>query len=554
MARRSRNIPNCVNKIVWKIGIYLRLSSEDGDNAESDSIKNQRELINYFLKKEDNVMVVDYYVDDGYSGTSFNRPGFKKMFNDIVNEKINTVIVKDLSRFGRNYIEVGNYLEQIFPLYNLRFIAINDNVDSFKDPKSINNVIVPFKNLMNDEYARDISNKVKSSLTTMARNGEFTRGTAPYGYMLDPNKKHHLVINNDEVQMVKKIFEMALNNDGKIKICKYLNNNKILCRKEVQRRKKYDISLNPDDDEIKYKWSTSSIGRMLQNEAYIGNLVQNKTGNISYKNHREVPKPKEEWIRAENTHEPIISKKDFDKVQELIKSKNTRKKKATNFSIYNGKLKCADCGKAMYKMEDTRKGRTVSNYYCMSHKLTCNDCSPHKIKTSILDSMILENIVMHVKMVMSMEKVLNKIKNSSENKRLEEEYKNNIFKLSNDIDKLKKLKKSSYEDWKLKKISKEEYLDYSKDYDERIKIFSNDIKALENVYTENIKNTKKDDYWIEHFRRNQKVKSLCKDVINELIDLITVNEDGNVTIIFKYQDEYEKALEFIQGKEELLNG
>ena len=554
MARRSRNIPNCVNKIVWKIGIYLRLSSEDGDNAESDSIKNQRELINYFLKKEDNVMVVDYYVDDGYSGTSFNRPGFKKMFNDIVNEKINAVIVKDLSRFGRNYIEVGNYLEQIFPLYNLRFIAINDNVDSFKDPKSINNVIVPFKNLMNDEYARDISNKVKSSLTTMARNGEFTRGTAPYGYMLDPNKKHHLVINNDEVQMVKKIFEMALNNDGKIKICKYLNNNKILCRKEVQRRKKYDISLNPDDDEIKYKWSTSSIGRMLQNEAYIGNLVQNKTGNISYKNHREVPKPKEEWIRAENTHEPIISKKDFDKVQELIKSKNTRKKKATNFSIYNGKLKCADCGKAMYKMEDTRKGRTVSNYYCMSHKLTCNDCSPHKIKTSILDSMILENIVMHVKMVMSMEKVLNKIKNSSENKRLEEEYKNNIFKLSNDIDKLKKLKKSSYEDWKLKKISKEEYLDYSKDYDERIKIFSNDIKALENVYTENIKNTKKDDYWIEHFRRNQKVKSLSKDVINELIDLITVNEDGNVTIIFKYQDEYEKALEFIQGKEELLNG
>ena len=554
MARRSRNIPNCVNKIVWKIGIYLRLSSEDGDNAESDSIKNQRELINYFLKKEDNVMVVDYYVDDGYSGTSFNRPGFKKMFNDIVNEKINAVIVKDLSRFGRNYIEVGNYLEQIFPLYNLRFIAINDNVDSFKDPKSINNVIVPFKNLMNDEYARDISNKVKSSLTTMARNGEFTRGTAPYGYMLDPNKKHHLVINNDEVQMVKKIFEMALNNDGKIKICKYLNNNKILCRKEVQRRKKYDISLNPDDDEIKYKWSTSSIGRMLQNGAYIGNLVQNKTGNISYKNHREVPKPKEEWIRAENTHEPIISKKDFDKVQELIKSKNTRKKKATNFSIYNGKLKCADCGKAMYKMEDTRKGRTVSNYYCMSHKLTCNDCSPHKIKTSILDSMILENIVMHVKMVMSMEKVLNKIKNSSENKRLEEEYKNNIFKLSNDIDKLKKLKKSSYEDWKLKKISKEEYLDYSKDYDERIKIFSNDIKALENVYTENIKNTKKDDYWIEHFRRNQKVKSLSKDVINELIDLITVNEDGNVTIIFKYQDEYEKALEFIQGKEELLNG
>ena len=267
----------------WKTAIYLRLSSEDGDKIESDSITNQKKLITQFIKNNTDLKIVDYYVDDGYSGTDFNRPDFQRLLKDIKDGKINAVIVKDLSRFGRNYIEVGNYLEQIFPLYNLRFIAINDNVDSFKDPKSINNVIVPFKNLMNDEYARDISNKVKSSLTTMARNGEFTRGTAPYGYMLDPNKKHHLVINNDEVQMVKKIFEMALNNDGKIKICKYLNNNKILCRKEVQRRKKYDISLNPDDDEIKYKWSTSSIGRMLQNEAYIGNLVQNKTGNIKLK-------------------------------------------------------------------------------------------------------------------------------------------------------------------------------------------------------------------------------------------------------------------------------
>lgn len=150
----------------WIAGGYFRLSQEDGDNAESDSIKNQRELLSYFLKKERDIKINDYYIDDGYSGTDFDRPDFQRMLNDVTNGKINTIIVKDLSRLGRNYIEVGKYIEEIFPSYNIRFIAINDNVDSYKDPKSVNNVIVPFKNLMNDEYARDISNKVRSVLDT----------------------------------------------------------------------------------------------------------------------------------------------------------------------------------------------------------------------------------------------------------------------------------------------------------------------------------------------------------------------------------------------------
>ena len=169
-------------KSIWKVGVYCRLSSEDGDNAESDSIGNQRQIIQDFLKNEDNVVIVDYYSDDGYSGTTFNRPEFKRLFNALTNGDINTIIVKDLSRFGRNYIEVGNYIEQIFPLYNIRFIAINDNIDSYKDPKSINNIIVPFKNLMNDEYARDISQKVRSVLLNKSKNGEWVGGTCPYGY------------------------------------------------------------------------------------------------------------------------------------------------------------------------------------------------------------------------------------------------------------------------------------------------------------------------------------------------------------------------------------
>ena len=221
MPRKKKKMQT--EKNIWKVGVYCRLSSEDGDNAESDSIGNQRQIIQDFLKNEDNVVIVDYYSDDGYSGTTFNRPEFKRLFNALTNGDINTIIVKDLSRFGRNYIEVGNYIEQIFPLYNIRFIAINDNIDSYKDPKSINNIIVPFKNLMNDEYARDISQKVRSVLLNKSKNGEWVGGTCPYGYKKNPDNIHQLIIDEEEAPVVRKIFKMALDGDGHIKIAKFLN-------------------------------------------------------------------------------------------------------------------------------------------------------------------------------------------------------------------------------------------------------------------------------------------------------------------------------------------
>ncbi len=551
--RKSKN--NTLNNKIkeWKIGIYCRLSSDDGDNAESDSITNQRELINYFLKKESNFKIIDYYVDDGYSGTSFNRPAFKRMVADLTNGIINTIIVKDLSRFGRNYIEVGNYLENIFPLYNVRFIAINDNIDSFKDPKSINNVVVPFKNIMNDEYARDISNKVKSVLITKSKNGEFVGGTTPYGYKKDKNNIHKLVIDKEEAKTVKLIYNKALNGDGILKICKYLNDNNVLCRKEIQRRKKYNIDLDDLEEECKYHWSKTTVSNVLTNETYIGNLVYNRTGSISYKNHKQVSKPKEEWIIVKNTHEGIVSVKDFEKVGKLIEDRKCNRKKPSQPSIFGWKIKCADCGHAMCRMEDFRGKRQCSNFYCRNYKTQSSVCSPHKIQTANLYSMVLEIIIFQVKLVLNLEKTLNKLKKDGMAYKYEQEYSNQVKKLNNEIDKLKRLKKATYEDWKLEKICKEDFMNYSKDYDNRIQNCNNEIKALENVYVENIKNLKKDDYWIEHYRRNKNIKTLNKDVIDELIECIYVYENENIQIKFKYQNEYEKAMEFINGMEENLD-
>ena len=207
----------------WNIAAYLRLSSDDGDKAESNSIGNQRSIVKQYINSNKLSSSIKYYIDDGYSGTTFDRPDFKKMVDDIKDNKINCIIVKDLSRLGRNYIEVGNYIEQIFPSYNIRFIAINDNIDTGKDPKSASSIIVPFKNLMNDEYARDISQKVRSVLDSKKGQGKFIGSYAPYGYLRDPKDKYKFIIDKEPAKIIKKIFSMILSGKSKKEIANELN-------------------------------------------------------------------------------------------------------------------------------------------------------------------------------------------------------------------------------------------------------------------------------------------------------------------------------------------
>ena len=262
----------------WLVGIYTRRSFDDNEDKESNTITNQKEMINSFISKENNMTIVDYYVDDGYTGTTFDRPGFQEMMKDISDGRINTIIVKDLSRLGRNSLEVGKYIEEIFPIYNIRIIAINDNVDSFKRPESINDLMVPIKNLINESYARDISKKVSSAYYTMASNGKYVAGTSPYGYTFDENDKHHLVVDPDEVEIVRLIFNMALKGDGRVKITKYLNDHNILCRKEIQRRKKYKLSLNPLEDWIREHISMGWISGDLYETVSLPEELLNRYG------------------------------------------------------------------------------------------------------------------------------------------------------------------------------------------------------------------------------------------------------------------------------------
>lgn len=298
-----------VNKI-YHAAIYVRLSKEDGDvasaaKAESNSISNQKNLIKDFLKDKDDIIVVSERVDDGYSGSDFERPGFQMMMDDIRRGTVDCVIVKDMSRFGREYIDSGKYIERLFPALGVRFIAVNDHIDS-KEESSRDDIVVPFKNLMNDAYCRDISIKIRSHLEVKRRNGEYIGAFTPYGYKKDENDKSRLVPDMYAAGVVKDIFRMKLHGMSQTAIADRLNEQGILSPMEY----KHSLGIRIQDNfktHEQAEWSSMSVRRVLENEVYVGTLIQGKHSTPNHKIKKIMDKPEEEWIRIEDNHEPVIS-------------------------------------------------------------------------------------------------------------------------------------------------------------------------------------------------------------------------------------------------------
>lgn len=360
---------------VYKVGVYIRLSKEEyNEEKASNSVINQKQLISEYIKKKDDLEFIDYYIDDGYSGTNFDRPAFKELLKDITNKKINTVIVKDLSRLGRNHIEVDNYLENIFPVYNVRFISIGDNIDSLNYSND-DNIIVPIKSLINGLYAKDISIKVKTALDAKRKNGEFIGSFAPYGYTKDEN--NNLIIDKESAYNVKIIFRMFLNGKSRKEIVDELNNRNILIPKYYRKS---------SNEMIMSKWNTDIINRLLRNETYIGMLIQGKKRKLSYRSSKIIDVNKDEWIVVPNHHQAIISKEDFEKVQVLLK-KTTRVNKDNQIDLFSGYLKCADCGKEL----TIRKSKNLIYYYC-SYYVRNKECTSHSINKVKLEELVKKEI------------------------------------------------------------------------------------------------------------------------------------------------------------------
>ena len=315
----------------WILGIYRRRSFDEKGEEESNSVVNQKKLIDDYLVDKNDIIIYKDYVDDGYTGTDFNRPAYKRMLNDIKKKKINGIIVKDLSRLGRNYIEVGNFIYEIVPEYGLRFISVNDNVDSFKNPNVMDSLEIPFKNLMNESYSKDSSKKMRSSLKASKKSGNFIGKTAPFGYLKDPDNVHKLIIDKDAAIIVKRIFDLALKGKSKQEIVEELTNNNILTP-SVYLKEKYDIKVS----RISYKWNTKMLDTILQNKTYIGSLVQCKRTRISHKTHNMVRVAEDEWVVSKERHNAIIKEEVFNQVQNILYNRNVRVNKNGKFYKYTG--------------------------------------------------------------------------------------------------------------------------------------------------------------------------------------------------------------------------
>jgi len=521
----------------WNVAAYLRLSSEDGDKAESNSISNQKSIIKQYAKRFDDLHIVEFYTDDGYSGTTFDRPNFQKMINDIKDKKIDCIIVKDLSRLGRNYIEVGNYIEKVFPLYNVRFIAINDNVDSYKDPKSVSNVIVPFKNLMNDEYARDISNKVRSVLDNKKANGQFIGSYAPYGYMRNPKDKYKFIIDKEAEKVIKKIFSMILSGKSKKDVATELNSLGIATprvHKLENDNYKFDIK-----DSTK-KWTTKKLDEILKNRSYTGDLVQGVRRKISHKIHKNMRVQDNNWVIVPNHHKAIISKEDFDKVQEILYERCIKVNKDNEYDVLAGHLKCNECGNSF----TIKKSKNHKYYYCSSY-FRNKSCTSHSYEKETLETNIIDMMNNFRKVVADMDIKINEIINQKEISYDAEIIKAKIDTINKKIEELVLLRNSVKEDLKEQLITEDEYWEYSGEYSKNISKLKEDKNKLETKLEKLSFESLENIEWLEEMKKMQEVKKLNKIMMDELIEDIVIDSEKNIKIIFKCEDKYFEALDFI---------
>ena len=352
-------------------GMYIRLSREDGDKQESESISNQRNILQRYIK-ENNLNFVKEYVDDGISGTTFDRPGFCEMLQDVENKIINMIITKDLSRLGRDYIKTGFYIEDYFPQNNVRYVAITDGIDTYID--STNNDITPFKAIMNDMYAKDVSKKIRSVFKEKQKQGEYMCSVSAYGYKKHPNQKNKLIVDENVKDIVKKIFDMYANGHGSSEIVNFLNSNNYLSPTGYRK-----TEIVQDKNKINYNWNEVTLCNMLKNEVYIGNTVQNKKSIISYKVKKFKNVDKDEYIRVYNTHETIIDKDIFDKVQCILQKRGTNSKYKYDY-LLRGLLYCYHCKRKLQivlKKNSRRNSKPHSYITCSNSKK--RDCYPINI-------------------------------------------------------------------------------------------------------------------------------------------------------------------------------
>ena len=516
---------NINDNISYLIALYIRLSREDGDDLESESIANQRDYLLKFLR-DNNLEYVDIYIDDGFSGGNFNRPGFQRLLRDMESGKINCVITKDLSRLGRDHIETGRYVEKYFPEHNIRYIAVNDDIDTFYDTSGSD--MMPFRLSMNDMYARDTSKKVKSILKTKKENGDYCGGQPPYGYIKCPDNNNKLIPDSNTAPIVKKVFELYTNGYSTCEIADILTKDGVPTPIMVKGSAKQIARCN--HPEI---WKRSAVSRILKDESYLGKVCQNKVNKVSYKSKKRRVNPRDKWIVVDDMHEALVDVDTFELAKKTRNKSNNYNKNRRNVEYpLSGLVYCKDCGAAMsisYEKKRDRVSINCNNYRQFSkHGI----CFSHHINYKKLEEVVFAKIREITDAYKNdKEEFINVLKNEFINPidEVKEKIKSSNIKLES----LKRKQDSLYDDKFNGLINNETYTRlYNIANDEIISLESRLINY--NKELEELNNSSNDynDYLsiVEEFLN---IEEPTKDLIHRIVDKIYITKDKEVEIHYK---------------------
>lgn len=538
---------------IWRAALYVRLSKEDGNNQESNSVLSQKEILKEFLRIHPDIEFYDFYVDDGWSGTNFERPAFRRMIEDVRRGRVNCVVVKDLSRFGRNYTDAGYYLENLFVRYKVRFIAVNNSHDTSSGNMNaaMQCINVGITNVINESVAATTSVNVRGTLNVRRANGDFIGSFPTYGYLKNPEDRHKLIIDEEAAAVVRMIFEKYVSGMSIIGITKELNEAGIPNPSMYKKLKGFNYK-HPAGVINDGLWPESSVRRILKNGMYIGNMVQGKNTTVSYKIRQCRAVPEDEWYVVEGTHEPIISRETFENAQALFNRNIRKSPQKKEVDLFAGLVRCADCRRIMSKKSNKHSYGEYHYYRCTTaRKMKNGACTNHTVRIDKIEEAVLVFLQKMVEVAVEYDDIIRKI-NSDPRRKSNPSYL--IKELENktaECESCRKMMLELYPDWKNGDISKQEYMALKAEFQEKAEKLEAAIAKLRERIEEAEKGAGEDNSFIESFRKIGNIEKLTRPLLTELIEEILIHEGGRITIRMKCRDAFEQAAEYIEQNKDI---
>ena len=542
---------------IYQTAGYIRLSIEDSGKTDGYSLENQEKLVRDYIADQQDLRLYRLYIDNGATGTVFQRPAFDEMMQDMKNGKINCIVVKDLSRLGRNYLEAGNYLEQIFPFFRVRFISITDGYDSNSPDVTDESLIIPLKNIINEGYAKDISLKITTSFESRKKQGQFMGRYPVYGYLKDPENKNHLIVNPETCGIVKRIFQMRDSGMALGAIASQLNEEGILS----PARYLWIKGISKEERHKDSYWDRINVKRLLTNKMYLGMLVYGKERTSFARGIKRQRVPESEWKYVPNAHEAIIEQELFDSVQRKLEGAKQDFLNMTGINedyqpenLFRGRIHCSDCGRAMKmtKFVATRKDGSIDRYAvyecCRRKQLYDLSCPQRSIRKAIVDKTVEEAIRFHIRTFLDTEQVIAKLNRSPKGRAAASNIQNRIREKQRRITKIERLSTGIYEDYREGILDEEEYLAIRGQYGAEKEELLKEVDALMLAETEHEADYHSTGSLADIVRKYAEFQELNREIVEAFIADIQVHTDSHLAITFAFEDEFQRLIDMAEQR------